>query len=120
MIRTGLVLGLLAAFMIEDKPAQAAEMTFDSGNKMLALCESTIPFEYGACVGFISGVALMVNGASQQGGNFLGWRVCVRNGVTVGQLRDIVVQDLQAHPENRDLGATLLVMRALQATFPCR
>jgi hypothetical protein len=49
-----------------------------------------------------------------------GTPLCGWDGVTAQQLRDIVVQYLYTHPADRHERANYLVVRALQAAFPCR
>jgi hypothetical protein len=45
--------------------------------------------------------------------------ICAPNGVTAGQLRDVVKKKLTENPEVRDMGAAVLVMVTLAGTYPC-
>lgn len=65
----------------------------------------------GYCVGFIDGVFA----ATIPTISFCGW-----NGVTSGQLKDIVLQYLYTHPAERHQLANDLVVRALKQAFPCK
>jgi hypothetical protein len=49
----------------------------------------------------------------------LGFHACIRDGVTVTQIADVVKLWLQKHPENRDYAAAGLVAAALEEAFPC-
>jgi hypothetical protein len=45
---------------------------------------------------------------------------CPPAGVTPGQLLDVMIRELHAHPEDRHLPALPLVIRAFITSFPCR
>jgi Rap1a immunity proteins len=45
--------------------------------------------------------------------------VCVPSKVTLGQLQDVVLKYLDAHPEGRHNIAASLVLKALTEAFPC-
>ena len=76
------------------------------------------------CVAYITGVH---DGAEASGSllTYMAERdepfrlMCVPQGVEAGQLRDIVVQYLEDHPADRNLGAGLIVMSALLEAYPC-
>jgi len=44
---------------------------------------------------------------------------CVPSGATFTQLKDVVLADLAAKPEDRHLPASMLVYRSLNSKFPC-
>jgi hypothetical protein len=45
--------------------------------------------------------------------------VCLPEDVTAGQLRELVVAELEANPEQRHLNASSLTLNALLKGFPC-
>ena len=82
------------------------------GNELLAAClRPAETFDRGYCLGYIVGAA----GALE-----LEASVCPPKGITLGQLKDVVVRYLQAHPEIRHQSATFLTSIALIDAFPCR
>jgi hypothetical protein len=44
---------------------------------------------------------------------------CVRQGVEVGQIRDVVLRYLETNPQDRDENAWLLVVTALAKAWGC-
>ncbi len=42
------------------------------------------------------------------------------DGVTNGQVRDVVVKYLKDHPEERHFLASILAVKALSKAFPCK
>ena len=86
---------------------------FQSGNDLLRDCEAQRP----ACVAYIEGALDMwVNGQTFGRSRKI---VCLAPGVEAGQLRDIVIQWLNTHPEDRHLEASGLVIIAAAQAFPC-
>jgi len=47
-------------------------------------------------------------------------QICLRAGITVKQVVDVVTNWLAAHPEDRDMPASSLVRFALRKAFPCK
>ena len=45
--------------------------------------------------------------------------ICIPEGVTLGQLTDVFLNYLRAHPEERHEGASFLTFRAMKKAFPC-
>jgi hypothetical protein len=45
--------------------------------------------------------------------------ICVPQGVTVGQAKDVIVRHLKTHPEKVQQQAGVEAARALQEAFPC-
>lgn len=107
-------LGIAAA----DAQEQATGMV--SGNDLLAFCRN--PPGGSVCTGYVMGVAdaLGVNRALMPPEGVAGWRACVPLQVTPGQVRDIVVADLERNPVTRHFGAAALTAKALADAFPCR
>jgi hypothetical protein len=96
------------------------QATAIDGNKLFEHCEffstARLPphpldaSKGGYCIGYIVGV----HDALVSKGNF-----CVPDGVTGGQLGDVVKLYLRNHPEGRHLSADELVTAALKEKFPC-
>lgn len=98
--------------------------SFESGNKLLEKCKGENNIDFGICVGYITAVSDEIafeekRYAVVNGKPIAMLRACVRNGVTAGQLRDIVVKYLTEHPEIRDYSAEGPVGVALASAFPC-
>jgi hypothetical protein len=99
----------------------AATAAFTDGNKLFQDCQGGDDprerqqgdpgglTEWGMCLGYILGVQDALEGSS----------FCVPNGVTQGQLKDVVKLWLHDHPETRHLSASSLVAAALKEKFPC-
>jgi hypothetical protein len=67
------------------------------------------------CLGYIDGVADALDK------NIInGYKACVPDGVTAGQLQDVVVQYLRLNPADRHFLAFGLVADAISKAFPCR
>jgi hypothetical protein len=109
---------LVGGLMINGDAASQAQSTvvFD-GNELLRRCLTpSSSARYGFCVGYVAGIAETLHdfGAPP------GLRVCIEDGVIHGQLKEVVVNSLQARPQDRHLQPHLLVSRALSQAFPCR
>jgi hypothetical protein len=91
--------------------AKAATGGYESGNKLLLLCnKGGSSWQHGLCAGYIIGVA----DAFDDKGPF-----CLAQGVAMQQIVDIAVQWLRNHPERRQFLASSLVSIALNEKFPC-
>jgi hypothetical protein len=101
--------------------AAAPAGSFMTGQQLLAACGSANIFESADCLGYITGIADAV-GAFQP---VLGERfavpavVCLRAGVTRGELRSVVVAHLREEPAREAASASALVVEALMQTYPC-
>jgi hypothetical protein len=102
VVIVGIVLGLC-------QPALA----YKSGYELRAQCSNKNDlFDLGLCYGFIMGTV--------EAGND-GKTYCIPSrGVTNGQIYDIVIRYLDAHPDQLNAFAATLVMVAVGASFPCR
>ena len=91
-----------------------------TGNQMLEICESKQIHENG-CLGFYAGVrdTLPLLGAFLPASNSARPNVCVPDGVTHFQLRDVAIKYMRAHPEDRHLLASALAMVAYAQAWPC-
>jgi hypothetical protein len=106
---------MIAAVVAVSAEAQA---DFKTGNQLYADCTS----EEGAsarvyCSGYIAAIADAAAWGPPWG--VFGYIQCPRDTVTLGQMSDVVVRFLAAHPERRALGAAGLVAQALSEAFPC-
>jgi hypothetical protein len=92
-----------------------AGVVFESGNSLIEYCRDTSKVGKAYCYGYIAGVA-----DAMEGDPLLGWRTCLPDGVTVGQIGDVVKAWLGSHPEDRHFVADELVDEALAEAFPCK
>jgi hypothetical protein len=89
-------------------PSYASGLS-ERGNSLLELCqEREGSYRQGVCTGYILGAADAVREAT-----------CMPAGVTKGQLRDVVVGYLTAHPEERHMPGDYLVHVAIANAFKC-
>jgi hypothetical protein len=105
-----------AAALAATLPAHAG---FDTGNRLFEDCSAENYFNRGYCGGYVTGIVDMLEALSARGvipKNTL----CIPEGVTKGQLADVVKKYLGEHPERRHLDAGGLVPEALTASFPCK
>jgi hypothetical protein len=105
---------LAGMLLVLDVQAQA---NFD-GNKLLEACRAaetpTGSFMGGVCGGYVSALVDVMSGPP------VALRVCLPDGVTRGQAREIVMKALRDHPEQLHHSASDLVMGALSKAFPCK
>ncbi len=108
--------GLIAVCLSLTVPADAA-MT-GTGNELLETCKNeSSMFSSGACLGFVQGVT---EGLLLQAGTFKQKPlVCLPEGVTFGQMRDVVVKYLSEHPELRHYTGAQLTVLALANAWKC-
>ena len=101
---------------------------YESGNSLYEECKSEAgDFKSGLCLGYITAVAdahietvFSVAVANIERKDVqLRTSFCLRDGVNIGQLRDVVFQYLAQNPSERDKPAALLVITALAQAFPC-
>jgi hypothetical protein len=93
----------------------ASHAEYHDGNELLDYCtreEGT--FGSGVCSGYISGVASVL---ASSGVN--GFRACIPDNVTNGQIRRVIVDRLERNPALLHYGASGLVAEALEIAFPC-
>jgi hypothetical protein len=85
---------------------------FLSGNQLYERCVAdmnTVANSY--CIGYVAGIADVLSASKI---------TCASDGVTVGQVTDIVVKYLRDHPEKRHYAAQDQVGTALMQAFPCQ
>lgn len=107
---------LLIALLITHGAHAEEEEVYQSGYKLLALCEGQghASFEL-QCLGYIQGVA-----DASRGENWKERSYCVPRGVLTGQMQKIVVKYLNEQPEILHYTAYILVQQALLEAFPCK
>ncbi len=105
---------LVALVLVSAAANAPATADWMSGNELKESCHSEGQYGRGACLGFTSAVAGIVDTET-----IYGWRACIPDGVTRGQLRDIMVKFLDDHPEKLHHSAASLAARAYEEVFPC-
>ena len=99
---------------------------FETGNKLLEACSDGHDITQGYCKGYAVGVAdalMVVNEQIANVGSIAS--ACIipvdeHAHVKPEQVRDVVVQDLAAHPETGHQTAAGHALLRLQAAFPCK
>lgn len=86
-----------------------AHAEFFSGNDLLEKLQSADVLSRVQALGYIQGVADAAQNALS----------CVPNGVTAGQLNDMVKNYLQNVPANRNKSADSIIVYILRQTWPC-
>lgn len=85
--------------------AHAAE----TGNSLLKFANTSVPYEQGYYLGYV--VAVIESNAL---------KVCLPNGVTLGQSAQVVKKYMGEHPERLHRWADEIVLEAVTAAWPCR
>jgi hypothetical protein len=100
--------------------AQAGWCDYDSGNDLLQKCrdehESSRQLQM-YCLGYVAS-AIDSHSAWTHWGD-LTTQICLPNGVSRGQLAQVVVKHLKERPEALHQGGGGLVLNALMLAFPC-
>ena len=93
-------------------PAKASYMT---GNELLEECTGNVGKQM-SCLGYIEGVSdsLDLGRANNSRSG------CVADGVTAGQLQDVVIRYLRNNPEKRNFDASVLTVIALGEAWNCK
>ena len=109
-----LILAALIAF--STTPAYGAWV---SGNQFLDYCTSEGAADQGMCYGYIAGWlgADSIRGLLDEDPTkpF----ICTEANVTLGQLKDIAIKFFKDNPENRHLGAEIMLFGAFIQHFRC-
>lgn len=107
---------VVVALMSGASPSSYAAVTFETGNTIFQNCqEPDGAFLKIVCGAYIIGIADALDGNSIDL-----WTACLPEHVLRGQVIDIAVEWLRAHPEARHFQAAGLVARALSEAYPCR
>jgi len=114
-----LIIKVLACLLfLVCSPARAQQVSQETGDTLLEACESKTEFRQSYCFGYITGVADI---EGMEAAVFPDRRrACRAEGVTNGQIKDVVVKYLKEHPEDRHFLAAILVMQAMAKAFPCK
>ena len=96
---------LLASLLV----SASAHATYFSGNDILNKLTSE-GSDRALALGYVAGIHDALENVA----------VCSPNGVTLGQLRDIVIRKLRSVPEKRHMAADLFIFQALTEAFPCK
>jgi hypothetical protein len=110
-----------------------AQSYFMDGNRLSDLCSKSDATSRDLCTVYIEGASDGVMYGELSGAtavmlaNNLGSKevdaaksVCLPSDVKFQQVREVVVNDLRAHPETRHNSAAYLVYSAISVAFPCR
>ena len=105
---------LMGALLLSCAGVQAD--IFD-GKELMARCGSQRLDEVNTCVGYLAGIADSDRAAPA-------WRstkslFCIPQGVTTGQLRKVLLDYVEQHPEQMEFNAAILVGNAFIEAFPC-
>tara|TARA_E500000318_G_scaffold111566_1_gene130599 strand:+ start:528 stop:854 length:327 start_codon:yes stop_codon:yes gene_type:complete len=98
----------------ESKPYYGS---FHTGNSLLEVCERQNTLNQSICLSYIQGAfdaGLFYDVHRVKSG-----KICVPRKLQSIQLRDVFLQYLRFHPEERHLFAGVLVIAALKDAFPC-
>jgi hypothetical protein len=87
-----------------------------SGQALLQRCQSNASYDM-YCMGKLNGLNDSHNMMVEIGANRL---FCLPSGVTVGQVKLVVIRYLQTHPERLHWPWSGLATMALAQAFPCR
>jgi hypothetical protein len=88
----------------------AANAGFYTGNTLLSKIRSDNFMDKSLALGYIMGVFDTGMNASH----------CPPNGVTAGQLNDLVKQVLEASPASRNMDADVLLIYTFKSAWPCK
>ena len=90
--------------------SSVANAAYYSGNELYAKLTSKETSDRIMGLGYIAGVHDVMEGNA----------ICAPQGVTLGQLGDVVLKKLRSIPEHRHNSADSLVFVALTEAFPCK
>ena len=107
---------LLIALLCVSGNVSAVSAYLD-GNKLIEDCINPAIEDQATCSGYISGVSDATD--IWEGERNFSAGICQPKGVSVGQIKRVVVKYLEAKPERLHSAASSLVINALKAAFPC-
>jgi Rap1a immunity proteins len=90
-------------------------LDFSRGNVLYAACMNTNSTYQVACHAYIEGVTQGYYSTDESRRNVL-----MPEGVSYGQIDDVVVNYLNKHPENRLILSALLIIQALHEAWPAK
>ena len=105
---------LLAGILLYAIATPATATTFFNGNWLYEQCN---PQPSGDCYAYVIAVA---ESLSKDSGLVLPqFNICLPNGTTAGQLKDVINRDLIGFPERRTGPAFFIAAMALMKAWPC-
>ena len=107
---------IAAAVALAPTAAGAREIATDDGNDLLDVCTKTDYFSQGYCLGYIRALSSGVDAVLATGDQ----RICYRDHITIGQIRDVVVSYIRRNPAKRNENAMVLVSWASAEAWPCK
>jgi hypothetical protein len=126
-MRKILLLALFVTAPVLSQVRTGSGDTYVNGNKLLHDCSSSATDQL-YCAGYIAGASdtdmkwrILMAQIANGDRNFSSAlsQTCITKDVTLGQVQDVVVKYLVAHPETRHYSAGYLVGLAVQEAFPC-
>lgn len=116
-MRYAIALALLLLVDTNCAPSKHADLDLVEGNGLLEACTSRQPLQGAMCIGYIRGVI--------DGENMMGTAInkkplaCLSEGVTLGQVKDVVVKYLRDYPAERNKPSAGLIGIAAATAWPC-
>lgn len=110
------MLSVIVGILLLGAPASGAR-GIESGNDLLSWCDDEPGFGSGICNGFITGVTYGIQADRALSKRSMPF--CTRDGVSRGQIKDVVIAFIKAHPSVRDQSAAGLIEFAMIEAFPC-
>jgi len=105
-------------FLISTCPRPADAGGFLTGNNLYQVCTAQDDELLLRCFSYLEGVTDSV------GAGFFDPQyskmICLRQGISAGQLAAVAIKYMDEYPENRDLAASINVVAALEKSFPCQ
>ncbi|MFZ1741850.1 MAG: Rap1a/Tai family immunity protein [Pontixanthobacter sp.] len=110
------------AVFIAQLPA-AGSASFIDGSTLLEKCESrensaTYYQDRSFCMAYVLGAIDQLSLNTTADKDFV-YQICLRESVTSGQLRDVVVKYLRENPADRDSQASFAVWISVRKAWPC-
>ena len=119
MGKSGVIRATAAAIALAvAQPSTAADPTsLATGNELLLTCSADATPSFWSCSSYIDGVHMTVLMFDYYAVSPKPY--CLAPGVTKGQMIDIIVTYLRAHPEVRHRPSPGLITMAFRGAFPC-
>lgn len=107
---------LLTILVTMSSPSTQQLRSFVSGNALHDHCQDAV--RRMICAGYMTAIADLLSATPDE--EFFGRLVCLPNGVTNGQLREVGSRYLANNPATRHAAAAELVVAAFAEAWPCR
>lgn len=111
------IVGAILAGLLLVGPASAQ---FYTGNELLDLCKSSRTLVIGYSAGFVEGRQDIVVDADDGMLRTVKPTFCIPDGVTLGQITDVICKALTDNPANRHWSASVLARASINDAFPCQ